>query len=607
MNRLETFYHLPVPKIALGPVPVAVPVSVVAAFEPHVDNVLWAPERVLRRLRDATGIELRQRRDEAVIDRIKKRYLKEELRQFRDAVANQCLGLEGRLSEAEMLLRQQVTDLPVSSSPRSSPVRIEGEAAPSEGAVDLGKGQKTGAVTWAAFCHDDRHALHVGITQNDPTICFHRDFRGELIGTMFENSSTWTFSFGVWYYRLKRSLYTQPRWKRVFRLMQMESFSISQELLVATVGALENVTVYPAYDCALSDLEAAACLLAAYGHQVWEGRDAPDSVIGVLQNLPYILNRLSEEIHREMANWKESVTTNFYSYQDSPDMRYYVPMSGGRRYASGTFGRHILVRIFTHRNVLQRLAGSEAQVSAVVQERISGQAVDESTLTMWTRKLLSHRLGREVPIFLHEQQYLRSGLTCIETLLLLWKIVNSESVFVSRKRRFSLTDIIGSDLGAPKATVDPGYTGSNVRNFEYLVEQYIIPWYQWDPTVTASQLFPGVVLLAITESVRSGWDPLQREDVKTMDGGAITVQATKINPIADFMFAQSSKQYSALKRLELHDTLLFHYENGVGKVLSVSLPRHRVFCLGSSLFNVNDIYECIYFFVLGFLPAVAVT
>ncbi|AEV80773.1 DNA packaging tegument protein UL25 [Aotine betaherpesvirus 1] len=621
MNLFETYYHLPVPKIALGPVPVAAPESIVAAFEGHAENVLWAPERVLRRLSDATAIELRKRRDEAIIDRIKKRYLRDELRQFRDEVANQCLGLEGRLSEAELLLRQQVVDVPSSppapsrpgSSSSSSAIaggQLATSSADGVGVVDLGSCQKKksgNAVTWAAFCHDERHALHVAIAQNDPAICFHRDFRGELINTMFENSSTWNFSFGVWYYRLKRSLYTHPRWKRVYHLMQMESFSISQELLIATVGALENVTVYPAYDCALSDLEAAACLLAAYGHQVWEGRDAPDSVVGVLQNLPYILGKLSEDVNREVTNWKDPATTNFFAYRDSPDMRYYVPMSNGRRYATGTFSRHVLARILSQRNVIQRLMDQDAQASATAQERVLGQVTDESTLTMWTRKLLSHRLGREVPIFLHEQQYLRSGLTCIETLLLLWKIVNAESVFSSRQRKFSLIDIIGNDLGAPKATSEAGYTGTNIRNFEFLIEHYVIPWYRWDPMVTVSQLFPGIVLLAITESVRSGWDPTQRDEVKSTDNGAITVQMTKVNPIADFMFAQTSKQYTTLKRLELHDTLLFHYENGLGKVLSVSLPRHRVFCLGSSLFNVNDIYECLYFFVLGFLPALAVT
>lgn len=140
------------------------------------------------------------------------------------------------------------------------------------------------------------------------------------------------------------------------------------------------------------------------------------------------------------------------------------------------------------------------------------------------------------------------------------------------------------------------------------MQYYIGPWYARDPAVTLSQLFPGLALLAVTESVRSGWDPSRREDSAGGGdgGGAVLMQLSKSNPVADYMFAQSSKQYGDLRRLEVHDALLFHYEHGLGRLLSVTLPRHRVSTLGSSLFNVNDIYELLYFLVLGFLPSVAV-
>ncbi|AAZ80608.1 Rh106 [macacine betaherpesvirus 3] len=594
MSLLQPYYRLPI-----------------VLFEPHAENILRCPPHVLQRLVDDSVAGLRK--EEVVANQVRKRYLREELSDLNQRIQTYCEDLESRVSEAEALLKQQceVDPPPCQDVAAAATVAKEiyssggGPEAPPQKVTRSDRGQ---AATWVAQCSDqEKEVLFFGITKNDPFIRFHTDFRGELINTMFENASTWTFTFGVWYYRLKRSLYTQPRWKKAFRLVQMENFSISQELLVGAVNALENVTVYPIYDCVLSDLEAAMCLLAAYGQNHWDGRDLPTSIQGVLTELPHLLNKLSDEVGREITTWDGTATANYYAYQDPPDLKYYMPLSSGRHYSPGTFDRHVLVRVFHRRQVIQSLPGYGAQTAAVVQERMSGQVRDDG-LSVWCRRLLAGKVGRDVPIFVHEQQYLRSGLTCISALLLIWKVVNSESVFAPRAGKFTLADILGNDALPRTSSEDDSYSyGHRVRNFEFLLEHYIVPWYTRDPTVTISQLFPGIMLLAITESVRSGWDPARRNDGQAGDGsGTVLMQISKVNPVADFMFAQSSKQYGELKRLELHDALLFHCEHGLGRLLSVALPRHRVFALGSSLFNVNDIYECIYFSVLGFLPAVVV-
>ncbi|AKI20666.1 DNA packaging tegument protein UL25 [Human betaherpesvirus 5] len=635
MSLLHTFWRLPV----------------AVFFEPHEENVLRCPECVLRRLLEDAAVATRggDWREDVLMDRVRKRYLRQELRDLGHRVQTYCEDLEGRVSEAEALLNQQC-ELDEGPSPRtllqppcrprlSSPGTgvagasavphglysrhdaITGPAAAPSDAVAASAAAGASS-TWLAQCAErplpGNVPSYFGITQNDPFIRFHTDFRGEVVNTMFENASTWTFSFGIWYYRLKRGLYTQPRWKRVYHLVQMDNFSISQELLLGVVNALENVTVYPTYDCVLSDLEAAACLLAAYGHALWEGRDPPDSVMAVLGELPQLLPRLADDVSREIAAWEGPVAAgnNYYAYRDSPDLRYYMPLSGGRHYHPGTFDRHVLVRLFHKRGVLQHLPGYGTITEELVQERLSGQVRDD-VLSLWSRRLLVGKLGRDVPVFVHEQQYLRSGLTCLAGLLLLWKVTNADSVFAPRTGKFTLADLLGSDAvaggglpGGRAGGEEEGYGGRHgrVRNFEFLVQYYIGPWYARDPAVTLSQLFPGLALLAVTESVRSGWDPSRREDSAGGGdgGGAVLMQLSKSNPVADYMFAQSSKQYGDLRRLEVHDALLFHYEHGLGRLLSVTLPRHRVSTLGSSLFNVNDIYELLYFLVLGFLPSVAV-
>lgn len=589
MTLLNTFYRMPVP-----------------VFEPHEGNVLVCPERILRRLRDDAAFRVRHHADEVLIDRVVRTHLGEELREFGDGFVGECARLEARLGLAEDLLTGMSEDVRPSGLER-----VVSDAAVRN--TDGGAGEPTGADDGSSKPAANRAAEAIapgcfGIVQSDPPIRFHSDFRGELIDTVFGNAQTWTFSFGSWYYRLKRWLYSLPQWKRVYRLSQIDNLSISQELLTGVVGAVENVTVYPTYDCLISDVDAAACILAAY-HASVNDPNMPmySNTLDVIANLSKILNALSDDVGAELQNASGGNAAAYFSYKDPVDMKFYVPMQSGRHYASGTFDGHVIVKILLRRGVLIRIPGhGSASADAVAAERLSGQAREDMLFT-WTRRLLAKRLGREVPVFVHEQQYLRSGLTAVTALMLLWRVLNAESVFGPRKGKFMLSDLLG-DIVEIAETQEPHFASTSIKNFEYMMDNYVTVWYRRDPNVTISQLFPGLVLLCMADSIRSGWDPKHRGDARVSGGvaDAITIQSGKTDPVAEYMFTQSSSHQSDTARLEAHDQLLFHHENGLSRILSVTLPRHRVSAVASSLFNVTDIYETAYFVVFGFLPVVMV-
>lgn len=568
--------------------------SVRPSAEPLLEHVLVCPRDVLERLRSDGVLRLRQQREELSRDRILRRHVAEQFAALQSTLEVNCDRLRKKIGVTETLLTTYGISGDVElgdggsegEEKDSEPAKRRRDASPTEGVRDHASGQA--------------RKSRIGIAPNDPPISFVDDFRGEFVDTLFNETQSWTFSFGSWYYRLKRFLFVQGRWKRLYRISQIENLSVSQELLMGVINALERVTVYPSHDCVVSDLEAAVCLLAAYHAAVRPADETPMTVVEILRSSSKMLKVLSDDLSNEFGS---RVGTNLFSFNDPADMTFYAPVQGGRRYANKTFDRHVLVDVLFRRGVIQKLPGYSRCSERVVEERLSGSARDD-LLSIWSRRVLGGRL-LEVPVFVYEQHYLRSGLVALEALIFLWKVLNSESVFSPRNSRFSLRDVFPTETSV---SVETGFSGHGAKNFEYVVEQYVIPWYERDQGVTVSRLWPGLVLLAVTESSRSGWDVSQRDVSAGERDGGVQVQSTKSHPVAEYMFSQASPaSENGAERLRAHDAVLFHYENGLGRLLSVPLPKHRVLSLGAQLFNVADVYDCLYFFALGFLPVVSVT
>lgn len=581
MLPLSTFYRVPVP-----------------VFEPHVENVLNCPVHVLVRLRDEAAIELRRYRDDVNRDRVLRLHARDDLEMLGREIAAECGRLEERVDEVERALCEGVGE-PGECAVSTPFDNASDQPVPSEHRVasETVRSPSKGGILSIAAC--------------DPPIAFEHDFRGELIDTVFGRAGAWTFSLGAWYYKLKRWLYVHPQWKKAYRISQVDSLSISRELLVAVVGAIENVTVYPTFDCVISDLEAGLCLLAAYRGSVAESSSEVEygDFDSVIADLPRILRALADDLSNEIrSRGSTAPTANLYGFRDPPNLRYYIPVQNGRHYAPGTFDEHVLAGMFVRRGVVLRLGGHGGCVDAVVNERVTGQARGDPLL-LWTRRFLHRRLGDAVPVLVHEQQYLRSGLTTVCALLLLWKVLNAESVFGSRRGNFRLTDVLGDDYPRESETEDDFVSGS-VKNFEFLFERYVRPWYARDAAVTVSQLFPGLVLLCCADSVRSGWDLKSRSvpgGSRDGTGAVIAVQSSRSDPVIEYMLSQLPGHRDDMRRLEAHDAVLFHFENGLGRMLSLHLPRHRLMALAGSLFGVADAYEVLYFTVFGFLPTAMVS
>lgn len=435
----------------------------------------------------------------------------------------------------------------------------------------------------------------VGITQIDPYIEFINNFREEIINTFYNNAQMWNYTMGAWYYKIKRILYYEPILRKKLRITNVESLSISQDLLLAIIDATEKVTIYPMYDSTVSDFEAALCILAAFYSVFTENKmDEHTTIIDICKLLPTIFKSLTNELAIE----KNISNKTQFIFNDPDDMKFFIPLHKGRHYSTKTFNNHVLIKIFIRKKIFQKIPGDqEAEESNIVKSQISGNMEDDRLL-YWTYQLLRPKLHNNIPIFIHQQQYLRSGLTAIGTLYLIWKIVNSESVFGKRSGKFYLSTIFPH---MDKISInEPDFISKSIHNFEFLLENYIIPSFIHDPEITISKLFPGIVCLLVTESVRTGWN----QNKKATNINTLHIQTIK-NPIIEYIISQFSED-DDLTRLEKHDSALFHFENGLNLALSFTLPKQRILSIASSLFNVHDMYDLLYFLVFGFLPIAAV-
>lgn len=595
------------------------------AYEAHARNALLCCSReTFARLRDDAALRLRQRAEDLAHDARLRRRAGLDVDALGEELRAECKRFRERIGEAERLLTEPlavpsgVEGRELDGSARGSGTVSTGD----EGERDDVEVKKRRAATGPASGEPNRY----WIAAVDPPITFVHDFRGEVVDTLYNVGQTWTFSFGAWYYRQKRWFFNQHRWRRIYHLTQLENLAVSQELLMGVLNAVEQLTVYPAHDASLTDIEVAVVLLAAYRAALEPKSERSGSVDGFLLDCSRILRSLADDVAAEIPPAPGAVqSTSFFTYRDPPGMRFYAPVQQGRRYAPGTFDEHVLVAVLIRRGVISNLPGSSRLVSRDVAERMTGAAQDD-LIALWTLRLFGHRFGSSVPVIVSEQHYLRSGLTALAALLLLWKVLNSESVFVAgRAGRFSLKDVFPDGLGigdgdgsgssGPSSSGvvgEEGFSARNVKNFEFLIERYVVPWYAREPGVTVSQLFPGLVLLAYCESHRAGWDLARRsvdQGISSSGGSsALHVQPSKVNPLLEYMMLQATAASERdVERLAAHDYALFHYENGLGRFLSTALPRHRVLAVGGQLFNVQSVYDCLYFFVLGFLPVINVT
>nr|ADK70794.1 DNA packaging protein 2 [Elephant endotheliotropic herpesvirus 1A]QOE74715.1 DNA packaging protein 2 [Elephant endotheliotropic herpesvirus 1A] len=431
----------------------------------------------------------------------------------------------------------------------------------------------------------------VTITMADKPFEYRDSFRDEFIATMY-NATLRSYTMGDWYSKLKQKIYDEERYRRRFKVTHPESPAISYELVCGQVQILDLVTVYPTTDIVITDIQSAICILwTLYNGILNTTLDLSVTFEEVFEKVPGMLDVLEAEIKKENGN-----TTLFgtYSFADNEDIVFYNPPKD-KRYSPRTFENNVIVRLLYRLRCIQNMPNDP--LGAAAQSNL-GIGWDEDRLFRVCRKLLTG-IVQDVPIFLHKQYYLRSGCTCISALLYVKCFLDSTSVFSPSDRKFSL------DTFLPNANtyVDASdYRGRNIKNFSFLWKKYVTQLYKDRPSITFSGIFPGAVLFSIAYSVSNNW--LGPGHVQRPHPNARTVKLQLLHnqPLYSYLWVQHRVPRHPLEVLKAHDRALFYFEYGIHLLLNqpISFTTHRNTL--KRQFNVTDVYELCYFFVLGFVP-----
>lgn len=428
----------------------------------------------------------------------------------------------------------------------------------------------------------------VKIVNTDPAFAFQDSFRREFLTTLYTESSK-IYTFGEWYFRLKRMFYDEDRYRRKFKIQNNDTPNISFELLQGILDTVELVTVNPATGAVLTDLQSAMCIMWAFYTTVRPDVEIPP-LAEAIRTVPLILTLLIREIRNSNQGFN---LMGAYGFNDK-NLVFYTPQK--QRYDVNTFKDNSILQILYRVNAIQHLPSDF--IGANMRANLDVD-LNEDWLFRVTTTLLRNSNIKKIPIFSHEQYYLRAGLYTVAALIFIQQILDSESMFnVDSHRRFDIS--LFTHDRAP--TYEVNYVpGDNIKNFEYLWEKYVIPTYLRDPSnTTVSTLFPGVVLLGIHVSELNGW--LGPGHVIKHQSNVVSLKSDKIRPLYNYLLLHHGTPRQIIETLKTHDQALFYFENGINILLNKPLMKEYVFKLTQRHFNAGDIYELCYFFVLGFLP-----
>lgn len=428
----------------------------------------------------------------------------------------------------------------------------------------------------------------VKITQIDPILEYLDNFRSEFINTLYQDTVLKILSYGEWWYSIKKKVYDEERFRRKFRLQDIQSPVISRELLSSTVQILELVTVNPTVNVNFTDIQCAVCILCALKQAL-----SPNSVIKTFEeellNVPMLLQLLLTEIYT--YNKSENVYGN-YMFNDNPNIKLYTP-ERNKKYTNGTFDTNTLIKILYRAEALRRLPGDLISLEAEASLPITLQPDFLFRVTAQLLGPFPHR----VPIFVQEQYYLRAGLLAIASLLYMSQILDSETVFAADQKKFDISIFLHTESKAS----EPAFEARNIKNFKFLWENYVVPTYKENSAVTTSSLFPGLVLLGIHAGILNNW--VEPGHVASRNKkGAVSLHFSRKQPVLTYLLVHNTAPRRPVDTLIAHDEALFCFEYGINTLLNQNLLKINTMKICKRWFNVENIYELCYFFVLGFLP-----
>nr|QOW02501.1 UL25 [Tadarida gammaherpesvirus] len=412
----------------------------------------------------------------------------------------------------------------------------------------------------------------ITVAPGDPGFTVEKDFKLELITGLYSQPSQWLPSYGPWYTNMTGMAMQRRIFPKELKGNANFQNSTSLKLMTATLTTISSVTNDVFQDVRhLSDVNAGICLINGY-YCLKTGTSLPTSY-------KEMLNDLDEKIELIVSDLKNDKSSDefTFNYSNNKQLETIAPLNKDMRYSVDFFSKHKIYNMFFQAGMF----------STTKSQQVPGKS-DSSDIIF---SITSAIFGENIPPFATYQWNLRVGLKTIETLILIYLILETSQISQNVNRRLQLHALLGNKFQRPTPQ-PPSMFFKRGQTFAFLMENYLVPSLINNPQASTSFLFPGMVLIAI-----------ESNDIGNNDTGRRFVNLTgrKFNEIFEII-NQRFMIYDPVALLQAQTAIRLVVENGLNTLLTKASPATSCSEIIRTQFGGVDDYDKLYFLVLGCLP-----
>ncbi|AIB03174.1 tegument protein [Bovine gammaherpesvirus 6] len=415
------------------------------------------------------------------------------------------------------------------------------------------------------------HTTTVTVAPGDSGFTFIKSLREEFFPGLYVASNNWLPSYGPWYTAMTANAMQRRVFPKELKGTTNLKNSTSLKLIMEVLDTVASINEdFYTDERNLSDLNAALCILNGYYCKV--GNHSPPKMFwDLFDNLSAKINFLIDGLKASSGSADDGFK---FSFSNNLQKVAIAPLNNDTRYSKDFFAHHKIYKLLVSSNVI--FTADTAKIPGLT------DGVD------YIYVITSSIFGDNIPPFAHYQLNLRTGIKCLEYLILVYLTLANSQISKPHNRRLQLKTLMGASFEQNISTT----LFKRDQVFHFLIEEYVKPIIKQTSAQSSTELFPGLALVAL----ESG-DIFQFDATKHFVNLAGTKFTKIFNVINQKLLFKDARELIMAKS-ELRVAL----EDGLAAVLSSISPVDTITNTIKRQFGGGDDYDSLYFLVLGCLP-----
>lgn len=414
----------------------------------------------------------------------------------------------------------------------------------------------------------------ITICPTDPSFVVHKQFQTEFISTLYGNSSQWLPFYGPWIKAFTNSAMQKRTFPKNLKgnanLMNSTSSKLITELLDTSIDTTNDFFTDNRH---LSDLNSCMCLVSAY-----YCKTKKLAIPITYEDLIDSFDRGMEILVNDLKHNKIQGNFKIYIETDEQKQSSITPLKNSTVYKKNAFSDNKIYNLLNNNNLFPSVAKKDTRFSD-----------DSHTDVIYS--ITTSIFGADIPPFSSYQWNLRSGLSALHSMVLLYLIIENSQMVQGPDRKLNFNALISQEFNNKQQKKISPFKRAEI--FHFLIKNYLKPTLINYPQTSVSSAFPGMVLLSIESNSMANKNEASQFIINLTD--------RKFEPIFDIInqkYIFQNVEAMVLAKTKLRLTM----EAGISSILSKPSPSTVSTEIMKNQFSANDDYDRLYFLVLGCIP-----